>query len=66
MPPYKRNEIEYFRKLESGYAEQFEQLDAETQQLIIKGLRRIANDSNVPKQEREIARFKARELAKLV
>ncbi len=62
MPRYKRDEIEYFATVESGYLERFAQLDSETQRQIIAGLERIASNSSVPKQEREIAESRAKQL----
>ena len=62
MPRYRREEIEYFARVESGYLERFTQLDADTQQQIITGLERIARDSKVPKQERQIAESRAKQL----
>ena len=62
MPRYKREEIKYFATVESGYLERFAQLDAKTQEHIIAGLEGIAGNSKVPKQEREIAESRAKQL----
>ena len=62
MPRYRREEIAYFATVESGYLEQFAQLDAKTQEQVIIGLERIAGSSRVPKQEREIAESRAKQL----
>ena len=62
MPRYRRDEIEYFATVESGYLEQFAQLEPETQRQIIAGLDQIADDTKVPKQDREIAESRAKQL----
>ena len=63
MPRYKRDEIEYFCQVEASYLERFEQLDAKTQQQIIDGLRQVADDPKVSKQDRDIAQSRANQLS---
>jgi uncharacterized protein (UPF0147 family) len=66
MPRYKRQETDFFKQIDSRYLEQFTDLDRKTQRQIIKGLMKIAQDPQVPKQEREIARDRVRQLKKVV